>query len=98
MVVNDFDIFGVAVVPQETHTPLIIDTDAPLACSTSPQSLQPVSRRHSQSVDGHGRVQHGELALRNTQKVRGKALGSLPIPHRLRPAPFEALDYATQVS
>jgi hypothetical protein len=47
MVINNFDIIGVAVPPVEAYPPLIVDPDAPLAFSLADKLFQPVSRRYA---------------------------------------------------
>ena len=57
MVVYDFHIVGVAVPPNEADAILIIDTDAVLALALAMQSLQPVSGRNIQIIQGYGGMQ-----------------------------------------
>jgi hypothetical protein len=98
VIVNDLDIFGAAISPDKAHAPLVVDADAPLSSAVTFQPLEPISGRHPQSVNGNGRIQHGKLTLRHAHNIRGKASGGLPIPDRLRRAPFEAPDYPMFVS
>ena len=57
MVVDDFHIAGVAVSPHEADAILIIDSDAVLALALAVQSLQPVSGRNVQIIQGYGGMQ-----------------------------------------
>jgi hypothetical protein len=47
MVINNFDIISMTVLPVEAYSPLIVDPDAPLAFSLANQLFQPVSRRYA---------------------------------------------------
>ena len=51
MVVNDFDIVGIAVVPIETYSPLIVDPNAVEVSTVTLQSLQAVTGRYSKVVE-----------------------------------------------
>ena len=51
MVVNDFDIVGIAVVPIETYSPLIVDPNAVEVSTVALQSLQAVAGRDSKVVE-----------------------------------------------
>jgi hypothetical protein len=48
MIVGDFNVKGVAILPAETDSILIVNSDAILPGSVSLQSLQPVCRRRCQ--------------------------------------------------
>jgi len=50
MVVGDFDIKSVTVVPSEANPKLVIDSNAELALAISPQSLQTITRRNSEVI------------------------------------------------
>jgi hypothetical protein len=47
MVINNFDIIGMAVLPVEAYPPLIVDPDAPLAFSLADKLFQTVSRGYA---------------------------------------------------
>ncbi len=51
MVVNDFDIEGVAALETETQPPLVIDADAPLTDAAAFQRFESMGRREPQVVD-----------------------------------------------
>ena len=46
MVIRDFDFVGMAPLPAETDSVLIIDTNTMLTAPTSLQTLQSIARRH----------------------------------------------------
>jgi hypothetical protein len=47
VIVHDFDVVGIALVPTETDPPLGIDPDAELPDSGSSELLQPIARRNA---------------------------------------------------
>jgi hypothetical protein len=66
MVIDDLDVKGTAVFPTETYPPLIVDPDAPLACTIAGKLFQPIARRNAKEVKGGGTVQLLQFALCNT--------------------------------
>jgi hypothetical protein len=48
VVISYLDLVGVASIPSEAHSPLIVDANAVLAVPATPQLLKPVSRWDSQ--------------------------------------------------
>ena len=48
MVINYFDIVGIAILPDETDAPLVVYADAVPAGAISLQGFQPVGGRHPQ--------------------------------------------------
>lgn len=48
MVVNDFDVVGIAIAPRETDAPLVIDPDAVRSGPVTPQRFQMIPRWHLQ--------------------------------------------------
>src|ERR1051326_5125084 len=69
VVVDDFDFVGMTGLPFETHAPLHIDRDAPLASSIALQLLEPIARRDEQVVNACSRVQHLQFAECHRLKV-----------------------------
>ena len=64
MVVDDFDIVGVPVLPCEAEPPLIVDPDAPCAQTISRKRLQTVAGWHSQIFESLSRVQEEQFPAR----------------------------------
>jgi hypothetical protein len=62
MVINNFDIIGMAVPPVEAYSPLIVDPDAPLAFSLADKLFQPVSRRYAKKFQSCRAVDLGQFA------------------------------------
>ena len=44
MVVNDFDVVGIAISPRETDAPLVVDPDAVCSCTVALQRFQMIPR------------------------------------------------------
>ena len=65
MIIDDLNLFGCLLTPQETEAPLIVDPDAVLAAAVAGKRLQPVARWRPK-VGKLGRcVEHVELAQRH---------------------------------
>jgi len=62
MVINDFDIIRMAVLPFEAYPPLIVDPDAPLAFSLTNQLFHPVSRRYAKKFQSCRAMDLGQFA------------------------------------
>jgi hypothetical protein len=50
MTIDDLDVFRVSFMPAKTHPPLVVDPDAPLPRSVTPQHLEAVARQHAKSI------------------------------------------------
>ena len=61
MVIDDFHIVRIAVLPTETDTPLIVDPDAVLAVPIAGEVLQPITGQPRQVTQGGGAVELIEL-------------------------------------
>jgi len=68
VVVCDFDLVGMAVLPNETDPVLLIDPDAVLSCSVPLQSLQVIAGGHLQFRYVPNAVDLVELSARNRPK------------------------------
>jgi hypothetical protein len=62
MVIGNFNIMGMTVLPMKADPPSIIDPDAPLACSIAGKLFQPVPRRDSQKRQCRCAVDQGQFA------------------------------------
>jgi hypothetical protein len=65
VVVHDLDLLRVAVLPDETDSILIVDTDAVLPPSIPGQTLKVIPWKRAQVVESLGGVKLRELALRD---------------------------------
>ena len=93
MVVNDLDIMGVAILPTEANTPLVIDTDTVLAAPSSSELLQSITRRYSQIGQCLGRVQSDELSQHGSEKICRKTSDWFAIEQAFRGPIGEAFDH-----
>jgi hypothetical protein len=62
MVIGNFNIMSMAVLPKKADPPSVIDPDAPLAFSIAGKFLQPVPRRDSQKGQCRCAVDQGQFA------------------------------------
>ena len=97
MVVHDLNFARTRRGPHETYPPLVIDPDAVLTDSVSPEGLQPVTRRHSKLVECLDGIQQPQLDERLPVETRIKALDALPLEQSLSVAIGEGDDHALKV-
>ena len=97
MVVHDLNFTRARRGPHETYPPLVIDPDAVLTDSGSPEGLQPVTRRHSKLVEFLDGIQQPQLDERLPVETRIKALDALPLEQSLSVAIGEGDDHAVKV-
>jgi hypothetical protein len=57
MVVDDFNVVGVAMLPDKADPPLIVDAYAVLTRAVALQGFQPVTRRYAQILDAPSPVE-----------------------------------------
>src|SRR5260221_9929742 len=60
VVIGDFDLAGIAVIPFKSDSPLVVDSDAVLFFTISVQTFQPVPRDYGQCRKVRSRVQHDQ--------------------------------------
>ena len=58
MIINDFDVDGISIVPLKTDAPLAIDSDAVLTCTVAEKTFEAVGWWNAQVLDSCGPVQH----------------------------------------
>jgi hypothetical protein len=56
MIINNFDMIGIAVFPTKTNAPLVVNTNTVLSGTIPLQPFQPVSWRHTQELEIARRV------------------------------------------
>jgi hypothetical protein len=69
MVIDNFDIMGMPIGPNKTHTPLAVNADAVLTQSVALQGFKLVSRRNAQELQHYSRMQLLQLAHRYRFKI-----------------------------
>ena len=61
VVIDDFDVVGIAVFPAEADAPLLIDPDAELSVAASFECFQAVGGRNFQTLQNDGLADHRKL-------------------------------------
>jgi hypothetical protein len=96
VIVGDFHIVRVSVVPNETDAILVVDSDAVLALPRSLKGFQSVARNPAQIAKGFSLIQLDELTkcsfLNQSELLRG-LLPKGPFSRRAPKGPNHALSY-----
>jgi hypothetical protein len=66
MIIHNFNIIGLAIMPPETDAPLFVDTDAMLTDAISFKGFEPVSSNGCQIVKVRRRVKPAQPFLRSS--------------------------------
>lgn len=98
MVIDNLDFMNIAIAPNETNTPLVVDPDAVLARSVPSQRLQPVTGRLAYILQPLGNVQCPQFALSNTGNLGGKAFRHVAPEDDARRFSTEAFYHTSRVS
>jgi hypothetical protein len=61
VIVDDLDVMGISVVPDEADPPLLVDADAVLASPIPEQGLEPIAGRDLQRIQPRSRIELQEL-------------------------------------
>lgn len=80
MVVDYLGLFGSRFGPDETDTPLVVDTDAVLAFTVVGECFESVAWRRSQVEKGRRAIELDKLAARSSLKFRAPSRYVLSIP------------------
>lgn len=78
MIVDELDLFGACVGPDEADAPAVVYTDRMLPGPIAEQRLEPAARRNAQVVEPSRGIEHFQLAPRHLEHVRGIAFRSRP--------------------
>jgi hypothetical protein len=78
MIIHNFHIMGVTLMPAETNTPLVVDTDAVLTPPVTFQTLQPIPRWRQQVAQILGFRQVTQFTPGGSLNVRRQPPGHLP--------------------
>ena len=73
MVINDFNVVGIAAFETKANPPPIIDADTPLPDAIARQRLQSVGRRQPQILNPRGRMQLHQPHNCAPENLRGQA-------------------------
>lgn len=93
MIVNDLDLECITIVPPETDSPLIIDSNAVLAGPIAAELLQAVSWRDAKVRERFCRVERRELPEHGSKQVSGIATNGLASEERFGVPVGEAFDH-----
>jgi hypothetical protein len=94
MIVDDFDLVALPFVPHEADAPLVVDSDAVLACALPPQGLQTIRGRSAQVVEALRGVEHPQLPAGDCLNLIWKAARYIAVPDALGFFIREASDHA----
>ena len=78
MVIGDLNVPCFAIPPLETDPPLIVDANAVLASSITPQSFGAIARRWAQIIKPNSRVNHQELRTSAGLDLQRQAANGMP--------------------
>ena len=92
MIIDDFDVIRLAVAPDKTQPPLIVNADAVLAEPITLQRLQVIARRHAQKIQCRGGMQLHQLSQCDAFN-RLEPFHTLTLEQGLRIRAFERLDH-----
>jgi hypothetical protein len=92
MVIDDLDIPGRSIAPDETNAELVVDADAPLPDTIAGELLQPVPWRHAQRFDARGGMYHLKLSNCHGGDV-GETGHTRPIEQGFGISALERLDH-----
>jgi hypothetical protein len=96
MIIYDLDIEGIAVIPNETDSPLIVYANTPLSLPVTGKFLQHISRRSAQVVEPTGHVQHLQFTFGNSPKCL-EPLGRFSVIEGFGVFALERLDHGLMV-
>lgn len=65
MIVGDFYVQSVSLLPSKADSPLIVDSNAMLSAPIASKHLESVPRRDSEVIEVAGPMQHNELSVRH---------------------------------
>ena len=92
VVVHDFDVFRMPVNPAKTDSKLVVDTDAVLPGTISPELLQPIARWHTQKIQRAPSMHEVQFSACCRFNIH-KALHPLPVEQCLGLGTTEAFDH-----
>ena len=79
VIIRDLDVFGMAVVPDETDSPLVIDPDAVLSFSVAFQDFQTVAGRRSEVFQLDCGMHMQKLSESDPLNIRRDSPRSFPV-------------------
>ena len=70
MVINDFNVMGIATYPTKADPPLVVDADAVLADTVGGEFLQTIRRWDPEVSKTRGGIEHQQLTKGDSVKIR----------------------------
>jgi hypothetical protein len=98
MIVDDFDVVGIAVPPGEADTPLIVYSDTVPAATVPFESLKSVSRRNQQIKELNSGVQYVQFSQSGALKICAEPLHAAALKQRLSMAVGKARKHVSNDS
>ena len=93
MVIDDFNIIGIALSPDEADAPWVVNADAVLTDTIVFEGFQHSARRQGQGFKPGCRIHLQEFSERDPLRVGTEPLGGAPLEHVLGMAVAKALDH-----
>jgi len=93
MIVDDLNIPSFTIAPYETHSPLVVDTNAVLTLAVAVQHFQTVSGRYAQIVELLGCVDRKKLRTGAPLNLRRQIADRVSREDRRRASITKALDH-----
>jgi hypothetical protein len=93
MIIDNLNVIGMSVAPNEAYAPLRIDANAVLPFAFALQGFEPVAWGHPQAVEKGRSIKHQKLAERSPLDVRTEFPRPLTIEQSLGIAAAKRLDH-----
>lgn len=93
MVIDNLNVGGISRAPAEADPPLLVDADAVLPLSVTPELLESVAGGEPQIVEDHGSIKHPEFPKGDPLHIRPKLLDGFTPEQALSVAVSETLDH-----
>src|SRR5687767_14025875 len=82
VVVDDFDFVGMALSPDETDAPLIVDPDRMLPAAVASQGFEAIGRWNAQIGEALRRIEQTQPTQGGNLNVSGQTPAAAPLPDR----------------
>lgn len=83
MVINNFDLMSITILPAKTDPPLLVDSDAPLAAAITLQGFQAIARWHEQRPQVDRGIEHTEFAASQPLNILRQSPRKPAVPNGL---------------
>jgi hypothetical protein len=96
VVIDDFEVEGIAALEAKTYAPLVVDADALAFLAVALQFFQSVLRGNTQIIDARGTVQHLQFSFGHHPDIHEARYG-FSGKQGLRVGAFERLDHPHEI-